>query len=452
MLVPEGVFASQAVVAKRWNVHFPCCESDVLMDHLEYVNLQGWPAFRDLLRRRAVDEVLCDCPSSHIFPASVIVEIPKRNLLIYVTHGGDGPHVQDSFGRAFASLNGAAAHRPYTFVHGWRGLEGLLDTFEGAGPETPGGPYPHSSDNTPGSIIVHGYGYGGLFFYDPQHLAVGSTVTALLEFSGSVVEYEDIRRVALIIREFLDFVGPIHPWLVQELGSLYLRLGQFDAAEYWLELSLKLEHRWLAVTRSFLEPILLLRAKYASERSEALNAELQDAIVPHAEPASVLRDVTRKRHVVDVKATPTDDFGLWYFPAMAQAAIPSAYAYKTGLAVQGLMHGRLDSAVIDEGWLRSPGSGDLVILTVRMHSLLWSLKRAPDTSKLDRFYFEGYVLGRWDLAIGSFDSSGTRRRGIGTADPDVVLAGIESRLDGTAVTDFFLKGSAEVICTALGGL
>jgi hypothetical protein len=390
MLIPSETLAQGDAIATRWTVRPPCCDQPGEMDFLQYVNLEGWPGFREILRRREVDTFVCGCLLSHRFPAQVIVEVPRRNLLIYVTHGGDGPHIEEAFRADLSRLSPVPGRRPYTFVHGWQGLEAMLNIFDGRQPDGRGPillpkknktwssrPFasdsdeagglraePDSSGEDPGNSIsdilgpdwlasigcnsiakLIGYSYGDLFFFDPKHRAVQSTVLAMVEFSAATQEPEHARRLAAIFEEFTDFMGPIHPWVVQEIGHLHLKAGTYEKAEKWLELAAKLEHRWLAVTRTFVD-------RTPSRRADAAP---QDSTLPHSLPTSALGDVTRNRHVVIQLMPPVHDQDLWDFPQMADAAIPHVYSFKHALAVQGLIQGRLHRATLDERWLDLPG-------------------------------------------------------------------------------------------------
>ena len=288
-----------------------------------------------------------------------------------------------------------------------------------------------------------GYSYGDLFFYDPKHLAVQSTVRAMVEFSASTLEPEHAQRLAAIFEEFTDFMGAIHPWLVQEIGHLYLKCSVYEKAEKWLELAVRLEHRWLAVTRTFID-------RTPSRREDAAP---QDRSLPHARPASALGDVTSNRHTVTGLLPPVNDLDLWDFPQMAEAAIPQVYSFKHALAGQSLVEGRLHRATLDERWLDLPGSGDLFILGAHTLLLHDGLNNRPELTANVGFYWEGYVLGRWDLAIGAFDSTSTRNRGIGQASLSRVLLQVERMLENpesvkwfsAEIHRYYLSNSARII-------
>ncbi|MFF0066980.1 hypothetical protein ACFYRC_36840 [Streptomyces sp. NPDC005279] len=443
MLLPHKL-AHDAAVATRWSATFPCCDATIDFDFLRYVNVEKWGDFRVLLEERALDAVVCECGASHIFTATVIVEVPRKNLLIYVTHGGDGPHVESCFRQDFEGVKEVAGRRPYTFVHGWNGLEAMLDIFDGDRPDHRAPPYPHAVDGREELHTLFGYIHGDLIFFDAPHVAVAPTVNALLEFATSLADPGDITRMIAIVEGFVRFTGPIHPWIVQELGSLNLRLGDLDAAEGWLTHAARLEHRWLAATRSFTDATPTRRAGF-----DAPSADL-----PHCRPASALGDITRNRHIVNGCQPALGDYGLWYFPTMQQAATPRVYSHQNALTAQGYVHGALDRAVRDEQWLTPPGTGDLVILTIRMMMLIDQLDRTPSLAEFARYYFRSYIIGRWNEVIGP-DGSPVRESMV------ALLAEITERTGGAEwvrpaeglgqvdMAQFFLQRSAMELTASL---
>jgi hypothetical protein len=405
MLVPAGVLDSGGAVATEWTITCPVCQSDSVFHYITYVNLTKWPDFVQALHQRQVDETQCECGEKYAFPSSLIVEIPRRNLLVYTTHAGDGPQVEILFHAAFRELSGLASRRPYTFVHGWVGLEALLASFNGDKPQLAQPPYPHPIETERQVHKLYGYIYGDLFFYDPRHRAVRTTVQAFLEFSTCVTTAHDADKMLHIIMPFVQILKTEDPWVMQEIGLLHFRAGRLDQAEYWLQLAETAEHRWLAVTGSFLDAT-------PTQRSDA---PPQSDSLPHTQPASTLGDVTRTRHVVLGQHPARFDYGLWHFPLMLEESIPKSYSFPNTLTAQGLVHGGLERAVRDDGWLPLPGTGDLLILTVEMTLLLDYIASNSDLSKYRRFYFFGYTLGRWNFAFGAIrmegeDSASTRSK------------------------------------------
>ncbi len=433
------------------------------MDFLLYVNADEWTNFGLHLSERTLDTFVCSCPTSHFFPATVIVEVPRHNLLIYVTHGGDGAHVENSFKAQLAELK-VTTRRPYTFVHGWRGLEVMLAVLGGHDPDglrpirsplrnTTWAAFPHqnwqeSDDERPSNPsalqdfqdqqrtdlelmrsalgtdrielhLTNGYACGDLFFYDPKHLAVDPTVNVLLEFADSTTEPQSAARLAAVLDEFTDFMGPIHPQVALALGTLYLRSGEYDRAEQSLQQAADLEHRWLAATRTYLDSTPKRRPEPGSS----------DVAAPWSAQQPV-GDVTANKHTVSRLTPAVNDHGLWDFPAMAEACIPEVYSFKHALAGQGLAQGRLHRAALDEKWLELPGSGDLATLTMKNIMLINYLAGQDHLALHVLFFWEGYVLGRWDLALGPFASQATFDRGLGRANaPDVVAIIDELRAD-----------------------
>ncbi len=441
MLVPDSVLAAGGAAADRWSMTCPKCQVTLAFDQLKYVNLELWPDFETLVASGSAGAVVCRCPHTHDFMDNVIVELATKNLLVYVVHGGDGPHVQQSFERAMQSCGRLVSRRPYTFVHGWQGLAALLQLAKGHEVRPGAAPYPHSTEVTRELVPAPGYAYGPLFFYDPAHLAARATVQALLEFTATATEMHE----ALVLRDlFQDYVaiqGAIHPWVITELGKLHLRLRNVPEARRNLELAVLLEHRWLAVTRSFVDATPVRRAD-GMEQADHL---------PHAHVPDVLGSVTADRHVVILVRPATPDYGLWHFPQMGQQVVPREYTFKRGLAASGLVHGRLARLVLDQGVLESPPSGGLVVLSIDAMQTLMGFEKRPDLAHEVRHYLAGYILGRWDLAIGSFATEETRRRGLGGAEPLQVLDSIEDLRSPDAIADYFTSRCASAIKSWLDG-
>jgi hypothetical protein len=99
------------------------------------------------------------------------------------------------------------------------------------------------------------------------------------------------------------------------------------------------------------------------------------------------------------------------------------------------------------------GSGDILTLGADTLLLLNGLESRPQLAANVDFFWEGYVLGRWDLAIGAFDSTATRSRGIGHGRPSQVLLQLDRMLENPEgrnwfsgeVHKYFLENSAKII-------
>jgi hypothetical protein len=403
MLIDEIALLSGRVAAVRGEITCFSCARRLPFHHPCFADLDAWPQFRELLRAREVDRVTCgDCGSTHVFNTPLILELTDRNLLLYVAHAGDSGIVENDFQELLEyaeqligreSLRSARL-RPYSFVHGWQGLEALLDVFEGNEAPVPEPPYRHRTESDYEISLTFGYIYGCLFFYYPAHIAIGDTVQALLSVTANLTEQADVEMMLETVSTFVAMVGSQHPWLVQTIGMLNLQAGNVAEAERWFGQAIERQHCWLAVTRSFQD---------ATPQSRS-GAKPQHGDLPRATASATLGDVTDNRHVVVRETQATADYGLWHFPAMEEAAVTPDYAYSRSLTAQGFVLGKLDRAYRDEDWRSGEGSAHLLALTIRDVDLLNAFAARQDLAKYCQFFWYGYIFGRWNLEIGNIQS------------------------------------------------
>ena len=119
----------------------PCqrCTAKTSVQLFYYIDASVMVDFDKRLRSASNDFACVGC--GHVFQvrAPLLLDIPMRNLLVFVTHRGDDGGVDNGFRmfleRMSSLLPSSVAERarttPYTFVHGFRGLFALLDAFQG---------------------------------------------------------------------------------------------------------------------------------------------------------------------------------------------------------------------------------------------------------------------------------------------------------------------------------
>lgn len=371
MLLSNRIRAMSGVASHRfaWEVPDHDCPGRFEHDVVYYVDLEQWPSFPQVVESGELQLIRCNtCGSEGSVKSPVIVEVPTRNLLIFVTHGGDdggavlGFHAQlgTAAGLLPPAVGERAQVRPFTIVHGWIGFQRLLNALDGiAVPPEHHGPhreYPHPLDRDGFQVYtINGYTHGGLFFHLPEHAAVNELVSCLLHWSRFCEDQVQIARVLEAMLGLVSLSGSRHPWLLQELGRIHLELGENDTAIEFLEGAVEAHHCWLAVTTSFLDATPRTCAEFP----------LQEPGLPHAVPASELGMVTTRRHVVVRTRPAVSDYGLWHFPRTEQHAHPSNYTNEGVWAAHGLALGVMDRTFLDEGepardWNFPPAYGGLL--------------------------------------------------------------------------------------------
>ncbi|GAA1006137.1 hypothetical protein Aple_097280 [Acrocarpospora pleiomorpha] len=429
MLVSERLRQAPGMAIYRGSVPHESCAGRFVFDSFYYVDLDEWPDFRRTLDEDRLGKIQCDtCGDIAEVKFPVIVEIASRNLLIFATHGGDDGGVESGFvavlDRAAAMLTSVVAERarrrPYTFVHGYRGLRVLLDALDGVPLPKPAPPYAHAPDTGRHFSTLHGYRYGDLFFHYPGQRTVDDLVCALLHWSAGVTDAAEMKKIVAVAEGILRIIGPHHPWLVHELGRLYLELGEFDEAQRLLELASSAQHCWLAVTASILDATPATRA----------DVESQSAELPHATPATVRSDVCSVRHTVTRQRPAYKDYAFWHFPEMEQNAHPSGYTTQTVHEARGLAVGYLSRYFIDESRSVFPS------FSIAFGNVLTGTKEnieavADAEPEAVRGFWWHYVLARWLGHTNEHDSL--------VQEIDTAIADLAAEAD---LERFYLEGAA----------
>lgn len=341
MIVPKNFKEKSGVAAQARSMECRECGQQVQFDIIYYVVDEDWPELRLAVRNGSIAEIEChSCGSKMEVRFPIILELLRRNLLIFVTHTGDDEGVEAGFKKWFSfaamlidqSVIGRAKQRPYTFVHGWNGLVSLLKAFEGETYFKPDPPFPHGIDQAVSADVLDGYIYGDLLFFYPDQLGIKSIVHALLRSAECANDQHRAMRLRGLMLECVTILNDSHPWLSQEIGRLSLELGDIEQADTWLSRAQSLKHKWVGVTASFMD---------ATPRRR-VDGETQDESLPHTLPASILGDVLSNRHTVTRVWPSENDYGLWYFPAMEQAAVPEEYTLGNILKVTGIVLGELE--------------------------------------------------------------------------------------------------------------
>jgi hypothetical protein len=439
VLVPGEAFYLTDVAVERKPLLHPPCTGMAVFDIVHYVNLEQWPGFRELLTDERLAEVRCDrCDITASVHYSFITDIPQRNLLILATHHGDGDGtVTQIFNRTMSiaetflapEVVQRARSRPYTVVHGIRGLRVLLDALDGAPIPEPSKPFAHIPDPVRGFESLHGYKYGDLFFFYAGQRTVDDLVNTYLHWSTTVHDAADMENAIRVGEGMLDILGNHHPWLLQEVGRMHLELGDVVAAVPYLEAARRAGNAWLAVTASVLDATPTKRA----------DGEPQSAELPHALPASVLSDVTMTRHTL-IRQRPADrDYGFWHFPVMERREYPDGYSNVKTFAAHGLALGSFCRFFVDERLLGT----DVFFLSLndlfgQTMDLLRSLPEGEFAEEVHGFWLH-YVRNRWLSGAGEPKFRDLRE----------LLRAITRIKPADDVSGFYLTGSIEFLRSSL---
>jgi hypothetical protein len=275
--------------------------------------------------------------------APLIVDIPKRNLLVFVTHHGDDGGVEGGFRRFLDKLSGVlpryvadrARSTPYTFVHGYRGLFALLDAFQGKDPQ----PNVSVGDGTMSDVrVLNGYQYGKLFFYFPCHIGMRAVISTSVSAAIDLEHVGNRSEAISLLQALVLRIGVSHPWLPMELGRLLLAHGDKERALLVLGQANESSHSWHAVTASFMD--------FTPRRRE--DGDTQREGLPSASVFSGLGDITAQRHTVLGFFPAQKDVGLWDFPKKAEAGIPEQYTLENFVSTYAYSLGRIDHYMTEE--------------------------------------------------------------------------------------------------------
>ncbi|WP_124776045.1 hypothetical protein [Micromonospora inaquosa] len=394
-----------------------CRRCTVRYDVVQYVDIDACPAFHDAVRRtyrevgaglvivsagRPVEELVhcAECAFGFAPLAPLILDSPSRGLSVFVTHAGDDGGVEAGFRAVLHACTGlvpsaalaGARSRPYTFVHGWNGLEAMLAVFDGVQHHPPAPPYPHATEEEGyHAYSLHGYIYGKAFFYYPRFVAVQGLVSTLIAFSAAASSNRARRAFVELMQRLIETTRVTHPWLAQEVGRQLIGLEQFAEAQVWLHTAELLQHEWLAVTLDF---------------HDSTPGRDEDAGASPSAARHGTGPVTRHRHAAVGNRPARMDYGLWHFPEMARHAPTLRLDHH--LAGAGIMLGELDRMAWDEGLRTSNlAFADLGFASSDIKDLLTALGDT-ESEAVQAFWYE-YTRARWrhqpgwDAALAAID-------------------------------------------------
>ncbi|TDW99738.1 CpXC domain-containing protein [Dinghuibacter silviterrae] len=348
MLVPNHIKTRNGIAAKTIALNCSTCNNIIKLDAVFLVCEDDWPEFRYLLLKRDLSEVSCEhCSHVYQIKSPLLYEVPKRNLLIFATNGGDDGGVIQGFeiwkSHAKNLLTEETFRRieqhQYTFVHGLHGLNALLEAFDDESPFSMYVPAPpKTADGSQDKIgITHltGYIYGNLFFYYPAHKPVSDLSLMLLELASINSSHSSIRWIFDLFETVLFTLGQGHPWLMQEAGRLAMLCGNLVKATEYTSMACKLQHSWIAPTACFLHGTPRIRADGPSQK----------AYLPHSAKTSLLNGVNQHRHT-DIKISPSiKDVGVWDFPHTEDLALFKGYTKNTLLKSHGYTLGKMEMGI-----------------------------------------------------------------------------------------------------------
>ncbi len=398
-------------LAEAKPINCPKCKKASHIDLYYYIDASAWLEWEDRLRAHDGETFACNhCGDTIKIRSPLIVDFPKRDLLVFATNGGDDGGVEVGFREFFEKMASclptnvakAARRRPFTFVHGRRGLIALLGYFHDRPVDLKREQDPTQAGGFEGVFGLQGYIYGKLFFYFPAQLAVQELVGLTV---GAAIDLDRVNHADAAVRLLtgaLDLLGDSHPWLSHELGRIFINSGRATEARPWLVKAAERRHCWHAVTASFLDATPTRRA----------GEEPQAKDLPHALPAERLGPITTAKHTVTGVSPAAKDRDLWDFPHMAEAAIPREYTIETVNKAHAFVLGTFDrhqfrelhphqlSEATHVGWHRvQEVSRQLMVRSESLASEYWST----------------YVRSRWDLEVE-----------VGTSDRETVIARLQA--------------------------
>jgi hypothetical protein len=370
----------------------PCrnCSVRKPADLFYYVDGSVITNFDERLRAMRGQVTCAGCGNRYEVRGPLILDLPARNLLIFVTHHGDDGRVEEGFRQFLQKMASAlpefvserAMSTPYTFVHGYRGLLALLDAFNDVDPN------PEVSPGDGGILHttpLNGYQYGRLFFYFPSHLNVQPIISTAVSAAIDLEQIGQRGEAITFLQGLVQRIGPSHPWLPVELGRLLLADGQNKEALLMLRQAATSTHSWHGVTMSFLD---------ATPRRRA-DGETQAEDVPIALASASLADITAQRHTVAGLFPAKKDTGLWDFPQTAQSTIPEQYTLENVITAYAYSLGRIDRyLMIDFNGYR-PKEPTHVGWYILQEASREILQQYPDYESL--FWLE-FTRTRWPLA------------------------------------------------------
>ncbi|MFC6083003.1 hypothetical protein [Sphaerisporangium aureirubrum] len=403
MPLDPAIIRHEKVAGQAMRGRCPSCRQGWLsFDQIRYADIEACPAFGAAVRRtyasighgflmvtagRPIEDLIaCDtCGKEGELSSPVIVDLPSRGLLIFVTHAPDDGGVEIGFKMVLDSCAGlvseavlaSARHRPYTFVHGWDGLEALLAVLDGQQHHPTPPPYRHATkDSGPRFASLSGYRVGKAFFYYPSFTAIAELAKTLLIFSSSAREPAELETMLDLLRRFTELTRVDHPWVLREAGRLAIEAGRLDEAEQWLERSARSEHQWLAVTLSFLD---------ATPGRSGDTAVTASSDWHHTGP------VTQHRHAVTRQFPARPDYGLWHFPEMELHA-PTIEA-EDYFHAAGHLVGELDRILHENGWRIAPH--DLVTVADLKQATKRRVEAHQVSSANRALFWRSFARARW---------------------------------------------------------
>jgi hypothetical protein len=323
--------------------------------------------------------------------APAIIDLPHRNLLVYVTHQ-DSDQVDAGFQklreRVIPKLaqDSRLRRKPYTFVYGWRGLKTILNALDGLviPPSSP--PYYHEPDPQVFRFGRQaGYRCGELLFFYPAQAAVDDIVAALLRLAEGQTDLGKLEVSLDVMDKFSRILDSTHPWLAQEMGRIAIECGRLDEAIRRLEEAERLGHQWLAVTADYLD--------MAPERE---GGPPQGSHLPSARLEQSGGDVTLSRHVVTRTWPATKDYGFWRFPRQEHHTIHAAYEPQRLLPSRGFAEGRLDHLRYDIGWATT---FSCKLACAELSDTTFQLLQEAGSDAW--IYWRSYLQGRWLDRVGN---------------------------------------------------
>jgi hypothetical protein len=368
------------------------CKTNNDFQILYYLNADVASDYQNMLRRAVTGLFVCrSCGNEIGIRSPLILDFPRRDLLVFATPRGDDEGVESDFKTFLQKLlphlpdevAKRAMEKPYTFVEGATGAQALVKCFEGETLEERNGNT--NSDSSLESIqVLNGYQYGALFFYFPAQLPVQELVAMALGAACDLERAGRAKDATRFLIHLAETIGSSHPWLAQETGRLLLLAGDASARD-WLQRARIYKHCWIAVTRTYLDATPRRRAEGDTQAPE----------LPHALGADQLRDVSRNRHTVTGMFPGFKDVGLWCFPRMAAASISQEYTAERILLGMALGLGTIDRLTTERA--RSAGISEPT--QVYWHTIQTKVRATLGESPRAPQFWDAYVLANWRLDL-----------------------------------------------------
>lgn len=362
-----------------------------------YVHEDFWPNFREMVISEDLKSPACSkCKRSLDFP--LIFDSSRLGLLIFIARRGDHQNVKRDFEHHFeivarnlpGELVEEAKKKPYSFVNGWYGFRALLECFNDIDPKPRRDPASTYEDQSFGVSTAIGYIYGKLFFYYPDQAAIEEIAYGFMQIAQNHRIHGRLDFAYNVLKKGVNATGVTHQWLVQELGTTALETGDLEGARHWLDMAVRLQHKWLAPTTSFMD----------ATPTQREDGETQDRSIPHATPASSRGKITESRHAVIRQFPPTSDYGLWHFPILQDHVIPPEHLqFERRLITYGVVLGEfLYSLELYEGTTLNILAAHHRVLEEYLEYMK-QLRQSNVTipTKLHEAFWTEYALSRWRI-------------------------------------------------------